>query len=308
MSGKITFFVFGTSGAPVKQVSVSRAFLFFIGFIATSCAAALGVGIYDYYHLKMASVTTGELEKNLENYRTETLVQRKQIQAFGNEINSLKSQLLSLNDFEKRIRVIAGLDQTDKQMGIFGIGGSIPEDLDTRTDLTEKHSSLVREMHDQVKQLNLASVVQEEGFESLMKQLVNQGNLLAHTPAIRPTNGIVTSSFGTRVSPFTGQNEFHEGLDIANRTGTPITATADGVVTYAEQKGAWGNLLIINHGHGMVTHYAHLTRFLKNSGDKVKRGDIIGEIGTTGRTTGPHLHYEVRLNGVPVNPDKYILN
>lgn len=307
MSGKITFFMFGGADAPVKQITFSKTFLAFICLFTLSGMTGLGFGIHDYYTLKMAAYDTRELENQVQSQQNEIAIQRKQIQTFANKINILKSELLALNDFETRIRIIAGLD-TDKQKGIFGIGGSMPEDLDTTLDLTEKHNSLLREMHGQVKQLDLALINQEKGFEHLLKHLIDQGNLLAHTPAIRPTRGIVTSSFGNRISPFTGQTEFHKGLDIANRKGTLVVAAADGTVTFADEKGCWGNLLTINHGHGMVTHYAHLQRFLKEPGDKVKRGDVIGEIGNTGRTTGPHLHYEVRLNGMPVNPQKYILN
>ncbi|QTA86773.1 M23 family metallopeptidase [Desulfonema magnum] len=308
MSGKITFFIFGKSGAPVKQLSVSRAFLFFLGFFAVSFTAAAGFGVYDYYHLKMASFDAQDIESNIKSHLDEIVHQRKQIQTFADEINSLKSELVALNNFENQIRIIAGIDNSDKQKGLLGIGGSIPEDLNPKIDLKEKHNSLMREMHDQVKQLHLVSSVQEQGFETLMKHLVDQGNLLAHTPAIRPTKGIVTSRFGSRRSPFTGRSEFHEGLDIANRHGTSVVASADGVVTYAAPKGFWGNMILINHGHGMVTRYAHLSKILKKSGDRIKRGDIIGKIGTTGRSTGPHLHYEVHLNGIPVNPEKYILN
>lgn len=306
MSKKITFFIFGAAGDPVKQVAISKTFLFFISFLIISCATALGLGIYDYYNLKMASQNTRVFENKVQTQQNEIAVQRKQIQAFANKINSLKSKLVALNDFEKRIRIIAGLD-SDTQ-GVFGIGGSIPEDLDTGIDLKEKHNSLIREMHDQTQQIDLASANQEKSFKYLLKHLVDRGNLLAHTPAIRPTRGLITSSFGSRTSPFTGKKEFHKGLDIANRKGTPVMAAADGTVTFADEKGTWGKLVIINHGHGMATRYAHLQKFSKKSGETVKRGEVIGEIGMTGRTTGPHLHYEIRLNGTPVNPDKYILN
>jgi len=300
--------MFGNSGAPVRQVNVSKASLVCITFLAVGCIVAGGFGIYDYYQLKKTVIDNGYLEKKTENQSYEITLQRKQIQNFAKEVNDLKAKIVALNDFEKRIRIIAGIAPSDKQKGIFGVGGSTPEDLNAKIPLKEKHNSLVREMSGQMEQLHLASIAQEEGFESLIKYLVNQGNLLAHTPAIRPTRGIITSKFGSRLSPFTGQSEFHEGLDIANSHGTPVVAAADGVVTFADAEGAWGNMIMVSHGHGMVTCYAHLSKFLTKPGDKVKRGDIIGEVGATGRTTGPHLHYEVRLNGTPVNPEKYILN
>ncbi len=166
----------------------------------------------------------------------------------------------------------------------------------------------MREMHQQVDELNTASQRQENSFGSLLDKLEGQRNLLASTPAIRPTDGWMTSRFGHRVSPFTGRKEFHKGLDIANRKGTAILATANGIVSYAGRKGPMGNVLVIDHGHGMITRYAHLSEALKKQGEKVKRGDIIAQMGNSGRSTGPHLHYEVHLNGVPVNPATYILN
>jgi murein DD-endopeptidase MepM/ murein hydrolase activator NlpD len=97
-------------------------------------------------------------------------------------------------------------------------------------------------------------------------------------------------------------------VDIANRHGTAVLATADGIVSFVGKKGAMGKVVVIDHGHGMISRYAHLNTSLKKRGDKVKRGDVIAQMGNSGRTTGPHLHYEVHLNGVPVNPAKYILN
>jgi murein DD-endopeptidase MepM/ murein hydrolase activator NlpD len=102
--------------------------------------------------------------------------------------------------------------------------------------------------------------------------------------------------------------EFHRGLDIATRKGTPIISTADGVVTFAGRKGGLGKVLVIDHGHGMVTRYCHLQKWVVGSGTRVKRGDKIALVGNSGRSTAPHLHYEIHLNGIPVNPSKYILN
>ena len=166
----------------------------------------------------------------------------------------------------------------------------------------------MREMHRQVDELNTVSQRQENRFGRLLDKLEGQRNLLASTPAIRPTVGWMTSRFGHRISPFTGRKEFHKGIDIAHRHGTAILATADGIVSFAGKKGAMGNVLVIDHGHGMITRYAHLSKPLKERGEKVKRGDIIAQMGSSGRSTGPHLHYEVHLNGVPVNPSQYILN
>lgn len=261
--------------------------------------------------LKKGLVDTASLENKIFLQQDLISSQRSQLQAFANEINGIKSKLVALNNFEKKIRVVANIANTgsdDVQKGSFGIGGSIPDDLEAGLELSEKHNSLLREMHEHVEQLNVALFEQEKSFESLINHLDEQRNLLAATPAIRPAMGLVTSRFGRRKSPFSGLSEFHKGLDIAARKGTPIVATADGIVTFSGRKGLLGKTLIIDHGYGMVTRYSHIYKFLKKTGDKVKRGERIALIGNSGRSTGPHVHYEVHLKGVPVNPEKYILD
>ncbi len=308
MSDRITFFAMSTSGAGVRQFSLSKPFLLFIFFMAVLSLSVAGIGTYDYYRLRMAKFNNRELIREISGQQEIITSQRKQIQEFAGQINSLKSQLLALNEFERQIRVIANLDHPEAQRGLFGIGGSAPEDLDPKTDLRKKHSSLMREMHEQTDELEQAGAVQHKNFESLMKELDAQKNLLKCTPAIRPAEGIPTSVFGERESPFTGMSEFHTGLDIAAPVGTPVIAPADGKVTFADTKGAFGKMMVINHGFGLVTRYAHLDEFLKNAGDTVKRGEKIAVMGNSGRSTGPHLHYEVHLHSVPVDPSEYILN
>ncbi len=308
MRKKITFFVLSTTRSSIKQVTVSKVFLRILSLFLVSCLIFIGFIIYDYNNFQQTKVDSNNLQKKISYQQEEIADQRKQIQKFASEINILKSKLLILNDFEKKIRIVANTEKTDEEKSLFGIGGSKPEDLDTKVQLTKKHNSLVREMHEQVKQLSLASTNQKEGFESLLKYLEDQRNLLACTPTIRPTKGWISSRFGYRISPFTGRREFHKGLDIANRKGTPIIVPADGVVAFNGKKGLLGKMITIDHGHGMVTRYGHIKKAMKKQGEAVKRGDTIALMGNTGRSTGPHLHYEVRLNGVQVNPTKYILN
>ena len=273
-----------------------------------------GVGyiIYDYFNLKQTTAHLQNREIYLSSQLDEIESQRKQIQEFASEINSLKAKLVALNGFEKKIRIIANIENSDESENIFGVGGSIPEDLDAEIPLKEKHNSLMRDMHEQIEELNRASVNQHEEFESLLKSLEDQQNLLASTPAIRPisngTKSWITSRFGYRISPFTDRREFHKGFDISAKEGTLVLATADGVVTFVGNKGLLGNVIVIDHGHGLVTRFGHCQKFLKKRGQKVKRWEPIALVGNTGRSTGPHVHYEVHLNGIPVNPEKYILN
>ena len=125
-------------------------------------------------------------------------------------------------------------------------------------------------------------------------------------PTLWPVEGQVTGSFGERIDPFNGEGAFHSGVDISSNYGHPIIAPADGVVVFADFMGGYGKALMIDHGHGISTRYGHLSGFAVTTGEKVHRGDVIGYVGLSGRSTGPHLHYEVRINDTPVNPYKYL--
>ena len=308
MRNKISFFVLSNSGSPVKQFTLSKSVIILSLLLVLASISALAYGITDYLRLKNTVTDARSLERTISRQHEEIIDQRRQISTFAKQFNGLKSKLLALGDFERKIRSIANIEDSENQEGFFGVGGPMPEDLDTRLSLQESHDSLLREMHQQTQALSLASVHQERQFQSLVKFLEDQVDLLASTPAIRPAQGLVTCGFGNRKSPFTGLKEFHKGIDIANRKGTSILATADGIVTFSGPKGFLGKTIIVDHGHGMVTRYGHARELLVEKGEKVKRGDIIALVGNTGRTTGSHVHYEVMLNGMPVNPKKYILN
>jgi murein DD-endopeptidase MepM/ murein hydrolase activator NlpD len=307
MSKKISFLMLSNTGS-TKKATFSITLLRFLGVSVTACLVLLTYVIYDYSSLRKIFPGHRELQIKISQQSYEIAGQRTQIQKFADEITALKSKLVSLNDFEKKIRIIANIEKTTDQGSLFGVGGSIPEDLDTKVPLTEKHNSLMREMHAQTRQLDLASGKQQEGFESLLNFLQLKRNLLSSTPTIWPTNGWSTSKFGYRKSPFTGLREFHKGLDIATRMATPVIATADGNVSFTGTKGLLGKIVVIDHGHGVVTRYGHLKKILQKNGASVKRGDIIAHVGISGRSTGPHVHYEIYVNGIPVNPAKYILN
>ncbi len=304
---KVSFFILSYTGSTVKQLTVSRRFLGVFSACLTMFLMLSGFLIYDYYHLK-TTFNPQLFEDKIAKQSDKIVTQQKQIQKFAGEINSLKSSLVVLNDFEQKIRIIANIEKPSDHESLFGVGGSIPDDIHSQIPMAKERNSLIREMHDQTRQLTLASINQEKAFESLYKDLESRRNLLSSTPSIRPSKGWISSIFGHRTSPFTGLREFHKGLDVANRKGTPIVATADGIVTFAGKKGLLGKAVKLDHGHGIVTRYGHLQKILKRRGEAVKRGETIALMGNTGRSTGPHLHYEVFLNGIPVNPNKYILN
>ena len=148
----------------------------------------------------------------------------------------------------------------------------------------------------------------ESRLQTVRSNVDKRNSLAAATPSIWPTHGWLSSSMGNRADPFTGEKDFHPGLDISADTGDPVYATADGKITTAAMAGNYGNLVVIDHGYGIETRYGHLSAFKVREGQAVKRGDLIGLVGATGRATSSHLHYEVRANGRILNPLQLLLN
>jgi murein DD-endopeptidase MepM/ murein hydrolase activator NlpD len=152
------------------------------------------------------------------------------------------------------------------------------------------------------------SLLREQGVIRLQELLSERQSILNATPSIKPARGWFTSRFGYRTDPFTGKPDMHYGLDIAGAPGTAIVAPADGVVSYVGYEAGYGKIVAIDHGFGVRTRYAHNSQIYVELGQKVRRRDVISAIGSTGRSSGPHLHYEVRINDVPVDPINYILD
>lgn len=152
------------------------------------------------------------------------------------------------------------------------------------------------------------SQLREQGVLQLWDSLSERQNLLLSTPSVKPVKGWFTSRFGYRVDPFTNRAEMHTGLDMAAPPGTPVYAPADGIVSYVGYEAGYGKLVSIDHGYGVVTRYGHNSRVFVEQGQKIRRWDVVSSVGSTGRSTGAHLHYEVRVHGVPVDPLNYILN
>ena len=148
----------------------------------------------------------------------------------------------------------------------------------------------------------------ESRLQTVRSDVDKRNQLAAATPSIWPTHGWLSSSMGNRADPLTGEKDFHPGLDISADKGDPVYATADGKISHAASAGNYGNLVIVEHGYGLETRYGHLSLFKVKAGQAVKRGDLLGLVGSTGRTTGPHLHYEVRANGRILNPLQLLLN
>jgi murein DD-endopeptidase MepM/ murein hydrolase activator NlpD len=243
----------------------------------------------------------------LERLRTETRDQREQIQAYAERMEAISTKLSRIDSFERKLRIITNLDPADP-LPLPGIGGTDGEML-SATDVSwmsrSKRDEVIKEG---LETLADAADAQDESLQGLVHHLEDQSARLVHTPSIAPAHGWVTSTFGYRMSPYTGEREFHKGLDIAGRMGTPIFAAADGEVLYAMQKKALGYAVKIRHGYGVETVYGHMQETMVKPGQAVKRGQQIGLMGSTGRSTGPHVHYAVVVNGKGVDPRNYILD
>jgi murein DD-endopeptidase MepM/ murein hydrolase activator NlpD len=293
--------VFGQKTSKTRHLRIHKKTfkigLYLLGFALLSTIFFL----CDYIQVRKKTFELGQLKQ-------QTQEQRSKIHFFSSKIEDLERQLSTLKDFDKKIRIIANLEKSQETTSVMGMGGPSPSDVREKLKAEKDEKGLAHQLKTDIERLESEATSQEESLSELIRLLQSKKDMLVHTPSIWPVHGWVTSGFGFRVNPFTGLTQMHEGLDISNRVGTPVIATADGIVSDTGKDSSHGNVVVVSHGFGMTSRYFHLNKVFVRAGQKVKRGDRIAEVGTTGRSTGPHLHYEVRVNGIPVNPGRYILN
>ena len=299
---KITIVLLSEGSRKIRQLKVPKFLLAFFLILLLSFTLALGWVIRDYRSIKTKIPRLNQLEN-------ENSQQKVQLISLAQKIDQISEKMIELKKFDHRLRVMVNLETDDEDHTQFlGIGGSDPALLSPDYTLEKAHKKLIRLMHQSFDNLNTEISIQTNEKIELYNFLENQKLMLACTPSVWPTKGWISSRFGYRISPFTNEREFHRGLDICTRIGAPIVAPADGVISSVGRDYTMGKMLLINHGYGLRTRYGHLSKILVKKGQYIKRGQKIGLVGNTGRTTGPHLHYEVHLNRVPVNPLRYILN
>lgn len=199
--------------------------------------------------------------------------------------------------YEKKIASNFGLTQQYK------ITQKLSEIVKNSFELSEKYATFDYKFKKIKKMANTV----ENKIHNLDEYLLDKESILKSTPTLLPTNGWITSYFGHRISPTAGVRKMHEGLDVGASYGTPIIAPADGIVTFAGNKAGFGLFVQIDHGYGIETIYAHSQKILTKNGKRIKRGDLIAKVGSSGSSTGPHLHYEVRVNGIAVDPLYFVL-
>lgn len=264
------------SRSQIRRVCFNKKWLKLSGLFAFLVVAS---SIYGFYGLTQQAAHL-RIERENERLRAETEMQRQ-------ELNQLNERVQAVEDTSRKLAEKSGVVESGDST-MHGAGGpAFPLDAAGLAALESKMSKLESELkaHE--------SVLRERGF----------------TPSIWPVDGKLESGFGGRRNPFGGSSyEFHQGQDIDAQPGAPIVAGAKGTVTFVGWQHGYGRLIVIDHGGGLTTRYGHLSEFDIEQGNQVARGQFIGRVGSTGRSTGPHLHYEIRINDDPVNPLQYLMN
>ena len=290
----------GTKG--VKQIKIPKVFLRIFLLFCISVTGLLAWTFTDYYNIKTESPKrTQLLEENSK--------QRVQLAALADKIDKINSKMIELIEFDNKLKIIADLEPGEDNTRFLGIGGPDPALMDAEYTVEKGLKKLVSLYHQSLDNIDTAISVETLEKIELYEFMENQKSMLSCTPSIWPAKGWINNGFGWRKSPFTGEREFHKGLDIAAKKGSPVIAPADGYISTAVANDySFGNYVTISHGYGFKTRYGHLDKILVKKGQAVKRGDTIGLVGNTGRSTGSHLHYEVFVEGIQVNPKRYIIN
>ena len=303
----------------------------------------LGIGVIVLFATATLDYMGLLLKANENRFlKTENATLKIQFQVAEDKLTSLESSLERIQNFTKKLNLITNVEDDERVlklalspvsraggnvMDVSGAGGPVSrmpssEFMIRDTQVQDKpffdeksgEMGVSRETGREFATLSVRidralrqSQLREQGVLQLWDSLSEQQSLLTATPSIKPTRGWYTSRFGYRADPYTNRPEMNSGLDIAAPPGTPVYAPADGVVSYVGYESGLGKIVTIDHGYGVVTRYAHNSRIFVEQGQRVHRWDVISSVGNSGRSTGPMLHYEVRIHGVAVDPINYIL-
>lgn len=281
-----------------KNISVSRGFLFSI--IVSFFVITIGAFALFIYNTR---VSLAEMQQSIaeEQYREYS----KKIEQLKNHLIELKKRLntqILVDNKQRNFLQIPSIHPDVWSMGIGGIKGS-----QKKTDFSIYNSRLLEELYQSIDVLKGQAVLRDRSIREIEEKISQKFDLWKRIPTTNPVPGAeVSSGFGYRVDPFEKDVRMHDGVDLSAPKGTPVYATGDGVVIFADWNMGYGYVVDIDHGYGFVTRYAHLSKILVREGEPVRRGQIIGKVGATGRAISSHLHYEVIVAGIKVNPINYI--
>jgi len=298
-SGKKLTFLYVPDDADVRQFRVPQS-----AFYGVAGAVLFGFGLLGFFGIRYI----GALSEGREMLRiqAENEALRQRVEAIEGQMESLDLAMSQSREVQERLRLLSTLQPIHEEVFEVGIGGprvrddsgSLPEDLVGDLDhVSGRISHMLRQ-----------ASVHRESFEEILTTLRTKQQVWDRTPSVRPVRtGFITGRYGRRMDPFTGQAAMHRGIDIAAHPGATVFATADGVVNRAGLRGGYGLVVEIDHGDGLISRYAHCSKLLVEPGQRVRRGDRIARVGSTGKATGSHVHYEVTQHGLPQDPMKFIL-
>ncbi|THB69760.1 MAG: M23 family metallopeptidase [Desulfovibrio sp.] len=295
---KYKVFILQDKGRPGMKIGVWG---FIPAFLALLLAVLTGSNIY--LGLKGQSLEKLGLEVTMADLSG--LEQQDELLDLAFRIKKIQRTINDIQDFDGKLRVMLSMEE-EPFLADTGEGGS--GEFYNLSVAMQSDRSLIRQMHKVIDSITTRMHMEEVHQQELMAEIVLQQDSFTRVPSIWPTQGRYSSPFGYRVNPVTGRRAFHKGIDITAPTGTPILASATGRITYADRFTSYGIVVEVNHGNGIMTRYAHMSQIAVRLGQRVARGDVIGYVGSTGRSTAPHLHYEVHVAGKLANPIHYILN
>ena len=310
---KLTVLVIPENATQTKQFKIPRLALRLLVICSLAFFSVLGYLVLDYAELRQIRTSYQRILAENEGLKGEARL-------LMDNLEEVKHSLKRVQDYSEKLGDLTQL-KVKKVSRQTGIGPLTPEEYQTATRNqniapTTKNLPLgidmeklvFRSIFDRIQNIGNEANRNALELQKLLSTLSQQKSLLSSVPSLSPVDGWITSGFGPRISPFTGERTWHKGIDVASPIGTPIYAPADGVVIFTGAKAGFGNFVMVAHGYGVVSRYGHNAQNMVQPGQKIKRGDQIATVGMTGRTTGPHLHYEVLVNGRNVDPKKFILD
>ncbi|ADD67140.1 Peptidase M23 [Denitrovibrio acetiphilus DSM 12809] len=302
MKKKYTVMIFDESRLDeVKTRKISSRLIRFVMLSLAFYVFVSGAGFYFLNNLYKERTV-------LSQYKDENLQLKDKIAGYESQLISINEKLAGVTELENKVRGLAAYGQSDTEGRQLAVGGKEVDVLQDLSKVSErKDKRFFEELNVTLTNLSMEIEKRSVSLSELADFLEEQKLMLSSTPTIWPVKGWISSGFGYRISPFTGRRVFHEGLDIATKYNTPVRSAAKGIVVFSGRKAGYGKMVIVDHGYGYITKYGHNNKLLVKAGDKVSKGDFIAEVGSTGRSTGPHVHYEVLVNGIPVNPLKFIV-
>jgi murein DD-endopeptidase MepM/ murein hydrolase activator NlpD len=287
-----TIMVVPHAAAKFRRIKLSKNFVLVSSvFVGALVVAGL---LFPHFFLKAT-----QMRASLENLALENAELRKANQKVDASLADLRGKLQEFETKASKFALMVGVEDANSQP--LAAGGS---SFDLRSLPQAASQSIIE---GEIGTLKERSGALDDSFRVLDMAFQKQALLLSSTPSIFPVRGLMGNGYGWRRDPFTGMRDFHQGLDLVAPPGTKVVAPADGIVTRVGPAGGFGNSVFVSHGYGIMTRFGHLMAPMVKVGQRVKRGDVIATVGSTGRSTGPHLHYEVLVHQRNVDPAKYIL-